>query len=202
MAKKELTINDLFTKIQKVFPKDLYIVHNRYCVAGKLSDEETIYAGLCILDKEIMDILNGIFKPTDVIYIEDYKVAKETPNTGIQVVTDEEVIKEVCERSETIMNKFTNAQSWDTLPFKEGDVSTLFDKASTIELFGGDTKIPSIITGKDMFPLLTAKTIDTAMYSFLKYDEKMKLASIMFSYNFPVFFDVCLIFNYIDLDNI
>ena len=67
MTKKEVSplaiFRDLCVKLSRVF-KDVYIVRNKYCIGGKVSDEEALGEILCILEPKfsdaILNLLGGI----------------------------------------------------------------------------------------------------------------------------------------------
>ena len=75
MAKKDL-LRDSLVKLVNIFPNDIYIVHNRYVIAGNKSEENTRGYFFCIFEPDIVKVWKEKFPDNPVIYIPSVREAK------------------------------------------------------------------------------------------------------------------------------
>ena len=53
MAKDKDLVKESMTKLVSVFPNDVYIVHNKYIIAGDKSEENTVGYYFCIFQNDV-----------------------------------------------------------------------------------------------------------------------------------------------------
>lgn len=198
---KSSTIRDLFVKICKVFPKDMYIIDYRYCIAGNISDDNVPYSGLCILDPEFISVVKNTFTNHDIIYIKDINLAKDKLDEAVEYIETKSQQIFIRKRLEALLVCENDEMTWDSCPFTEKDIIDMYEGNISIELFRDNSEIPNLTTGKSMFPLMTEKTIGSMLYSFIGYNKQYNIANIVFSYPFSCFFSVYLFFAFINLED-
>ena len=203
MAKKEVSplaiFRDLCVKLSRVF-KDVYIVRNKYCIGGKVSDEEALGEILCILEPKFSDAILNLLGENKVSYffIPDIKEAKEKIDEGIEFldlpfswVVDTKTIEEL-QKKITMFDSSFNKEGiiWENLGEKEDLIKAIYVDRQIfnlpIEVQNGEPK-EYITIAKQMIPIVTEKTINGAFLHLHKDEEYENLFIIYIDFQFTHF---------------
>lgn len=189
MAKKEKDflelIKDSMTKLVNVFPNDIYVVHNRYVIAGDKTEDNTIGYFFCIFEPHIMEAWKKKFPDNPIIYIESLRESKTSGE--YRLVENGESIKKIEDKIECLINQFKKPNTWETFDFSDGEKTKIFTNNESFILFENDSNKYSIIISKTIFPLITAKTINDVAYACADYEIDDSLHQLLVQYNHEYF---------------
>lgn len=189
MAKKEKDflelIKDSMTKLVNIFPNDIYVVHNRYVIAGDKTEDNTIGYFFCIFEPHIMEAWKKKFPDNPIIYIESLRESKTSGE--YRLVENGESIKKIEDKIECLINQFKKPNTWATFDFSDGEKTKIFTNNESFILFENDSNKYSIIISKTIFPLITAKTINDVAYACADYEIDDSLHQLLVQYNHEYF---------------
>ena len=168
MAKDKDLVKESMTKLVSVFPNDVYIVHNKYIIAGDKSEENTVGYYFCIFQNDVFMEWKKLYPDNPVIYIKSLRESKISRE--VEFITDASLIQSLEKKIETYVNETINAdKSWERFEFKDDMLEKIFTNNESVNLFS-DKK--EIIISKTIFPLITAKTINNVYYTFGDIDSR------------------------------
>lgn len=168
MAKDKDLVKESMTKLVSVFPNDVYIVHNKYIIAGDKSEENTVGYYFCIFQNDMFMEWKKLYPDNPVIYIKSLRESKISRE--VEFITDASLIQSLEKKIETYVNETINAdKSWKRFEFKDDMLEKIFTNNESVNLFS-DKK--EIIISKTIFPLITAKTINNVYYTFGDIDSR------------------------------
>lgn len=168
MAKDKDLVKESMTKLVSVFPNDVYIVHNKYIIAGDKSEENTVGYYFCIFQNDMFMEWKKLYTDNPVIYIKSLRESKISRE--VEFITDTSLIQSLEKKIETYVNETINAdKSWKRFEFKDDMLEKIFTNNESVNLFS-DKK--EIIISKTIFPLITAKTINNVYYTFGDIDSR------------------------------
>lgn len=168
MAKDKDLVKESMTKLVSVFPNDVYIVHNKYIIAGDKSEENTVGYYFCIFQNDVFMEWKKLYPDNPVIYIKSLRESKISRE--VEFITDTSLIQSLEKKIETYVNETINAdKSWKRFEFKDDMLEKIFTNNESVNLFS-DKK--EIIISKTIFPLITAKTINNVYYTFGDIDSR------------------------------
>lgn len=168
MAKDKDLVKESMTKLVSVFPNDVYIVHNKYIIAGDKSEENTVGYYFCIFQNDVFMKWKKLYPDNPVIYIKSLRESKISRE--VEFITDTSLIQSLEKKIETYVNETINAdKSWKRFEFKDDILEKIFTNNESVNLFS-DKK--EIIISKTIFPLITAKTINNVYYTFGDIDSR------------------------------
>lgn len=168
MAKDKDLVKESMTKLVSVFPNDVYIVHNKYIIAGDKSEENTVGYYFCIFQNDMFMEWKKLYPDNPVIYIKSLRESKISRE--VEFITDTSLIQSLEKKIETYVNETINAdKSWKRFEFKDDMLEKIFTNNESVNLFS-DKK--EIIISKTIFPLITAKTINNVYYTFGDIDSR------------------------------
>ena len=168
MAKDKDLVKEAMTKLVSVFPNDVYIVHNKYIIAGDKSEENTVGYYFCIFQNDMFMEWKKLYPDNPVIYIKSLRESKISRE--VEFITDTSLIQSLEKKIETYVNETINAdKSWKRFEFKDDMLEKIFTNNESVNLFS-DKK--EIIISKTIFPLITAKTINNVYYTFGDIDSR------------------------------
>ena len=168
MAKDKDLVKESMTKLVSVFPNDVYIVHNKYIIAGDKSEENTVGYYFCIFQNDVFMEWKKIYPDNPVIYIKSLRESKISRE--VEIITDISVIASLEKKIDAYINETVNIDKpWERFAFKDEIVEKLFTNNESVNLFS-DSK--EIIISKTIFPLITAKTINNVYYTFSDTNSK------------------------------
>lgn len=193
MATKKSIIEDMLTKVVKVFPTDIHIVFNTYIIGGTKSEESTSGYFICRISDKLKDEMNNIFDSKKVYYISNIRTDKSDVNKNAHILPDNESIP-VAYKINYLNDIISKVEIWSPLLMSQNDIDKLFDDNSTIELFSNNDKIPSLLLGKNMFPTLTEKTLDKLYYSYLGVKDDYN--QVLFNMNTD-YFELYMLYRYL-----
>lgn len=168
MAKDKDLVKESMTKLVSVFPNDVYIVHNKYIIAGDKSEENTVGYYFCIFQNDVFMEWKKLYPDNPVIYIKSLRESKISRE--VEFITDTSLIQSLEKKIETYVNETINAdKSWKRFEFKDDMLEKIFTNNESVNLFSDKREI---IISKTIFPLITAKTINNVYYTFGDIDSR------------------------------
>ena len=168
MAKDKDLVKESMTKLVSVFPNDVYIVHNKYIIAGDKSEENTVGYYFCIFQNDMFMEWKKLYPDNPVIYIKSLRESKISRE--VEFITDTSLIQSLEKKIETYVNETINAdKSWERFEFKDDMLEKIFTNNESVNLFSDKREI---IISKTIFPLITSKTINNVYYTFGDIDSR------------------------------
>ena len=168
MAKDKDLVKESMTKLVSVFPNDVYIVHNKYIIAGDKSEENTVGYYFCIFQNDVFMEWKKLYPDNPVIYIKSLRESKISRE--VEFITDTSLIQSLEKKIETYVNETVNVdKSWGRFEFKDDMLEKIFTNNESVNLFSDKREI---IISKTIFPLITAKTINNVYYTFGDIDSR------------------------------
>ena len=168
MAKDKDLVKESMTKLVSVFPNDVYIVHNKYIIAGDKSEENTVGYYFCIFQNDAFMEWKKLYPDNPVIYIKSLRESKISRE--VEFITDASLIQSLEKKIETYVNETVNVdKSWERFEFKDDMLEKIFTNNESVNLFSDKREI---IISKTIFPLITAKTINNVYYTFGDIDSR------------------------------
>lgn len=168
MAKDKDLVKESMTKLVSVFPNDVYIVHNKYIIAGDKSEENTVGYYFCIFQNDVFMEWKKLYPDNPVIYIKSLRESKISRE--VEFITDTSLIQSLEKKIETYVNETVNVdKSWERFEFKDDMLEKIFTNNESVNLFSDKREI---IISKTIFPLITAKTINNVYYTFGDTDSR------------------------------
>ena len=168
MTKDKDLIKESMTKLVSVFPNDVYIVHNKYIIAGDKSEENTVGYYFCIFQNDVFMEWKKLYPDNPVIYIKSLRESKISRE--VEFITDTSLIQSLENKIETYINETVNVdKSWERFEFKDDMLEKIFTNNESVNLFSDKREI---IISKTIFPLITAKTINNVYYTFGDIDSR------------------------------
>ena len=168
MAKDKDLVKESMTKLVSVFPNDVYIVHNKYIIAGDKSEENTVGYYFCIFQNDVFMEWKKLYPDNPVIYIKSLRESKISRE--VEFITDTSLMQSLKKKIETYVNETINAdKSWERFEFNDDMLEKIFTNNESVNLFSDKREI---IISKTIFPLITAKTINNVYYTFGDIDSR------------------------------
>ena len=168
MAKDKDLVKESMTKLVSVFPNDVYILHNKYIIAGDKSEENTVGYYFCIFQNDVFMEWKKLYPDNPVIYIKSLRESKISRE--VEFITDAFLIQSLEKKIETYVNETINAdKSWKRFEFKDDMLEKIFTNNESVNLFSDKREI---IISKTIFPLITSKTINNVYYTFGDIDSR------------------------------
>ena len=168
MAKDKDLVKESMTKLVSVFPNDVYILHNKYIIAGDKSEENTVGYYFCIFQNDVFMEWKKLYPDNPVIYIKSLRESKISRE--VEFITDTSLMQSLKKKIETYVNETINAdKSWERFEFKDDMLEKIFTNNESVNLFSDKREI---IISKTIFPLITAKTINNVYYTFGDIDSR------------------------------
>lgn len=157
---------DLLNKACAIFKDDMYIVNNRYLLAGKLSENGSDGYYLCRLSQDSIKVCNEqLGEKEQIIYVENVRKSKDTFGELSRVVEKEEEKESVLKKYKSLNKQLGTVQGWEKVKLTEEEIDDLYNKCVNIELFKNEPDIPTVTISKSFLPLTTEKNIDNLFYS-------------------------------------
>ena len=159
MAKKELTLRDIFMKIER-FTKDCYIIHGKCFIEG--DDAFRINpATICgYLTDDAAKIVREAYPDADLLEVINVRNAKDDPEHNIKVVPNRSTKTAEKMRFKDRFNDYLDVE-WKTFDFTDEQLDSLFNESKQIEyeiLPGKNIQIT-----KGLFPTITIKKANTEL---------------------------------------
>lgn len=181
MKTKDL-IKESMTKLVSIFPNDIYIIHNRYVLAGDKSEENTVGYYFCIFDNDVFMEWKKAYPDNPVLYIKSLRESKISRE--VETITDKNTIESLEKKVEMCVNETINVdRQWTRFEFSEDDIQKIFTNNESFNLF---TDSKEVIISKTIFPLITAKTINNVYYTFGETDSR-GLNTLYIQYDYEYF---------------
>lgn len=157
---------DLLNKACAIFKDDMYIVNNRYLLAGKLSENGSDGYYLCRLSQDSIKVCNEqLGEKEQIIYVENVRKSKDTFGELSRVVEKDDEKDLVLKKYKSLNKQFGTVQGWEKVKLTEEEIDDLYNKCVNIELFKNEPDIPTVTISKSFLPLTTEKNIDNLFYS-------------------------------------
>ena len=185
---------DFFVKVKRVFSEDVYIINNRYVIAGENSEHKL--SGMIVLeiDPSYKEVLSKVFFPDGIIrnvFIPNI-VDIKTELGKFQYLQDEEYETQIKQRMEEF-DVFSKPEcEWRKFHLHEDSLenerllSLFFTDKLMGRIISNDEHIPDVQIGPSFLPGVTIKTISDLEYymGIYKVLEKETIYQIVFKYYF------------------
>ena len=157
---------DLLNKACSIFKDDMYIVNNRYLLAGDMSEKDSDGYYFCRLSQDSIKVCNEqLGEKEQIIYVENVRKAKDTFGELSRIVEKEDEKELVLKKYKNLNKQFNTVQGWEKVKLTEEEINDLYDRCVNIELFKNESNIPTVTISKSFLPLTTEKNIDNLFYS-------------------------------------
>ena len=157
---------DLLNKACSIFKDDMYIVNNRYLLAGDMSEKDSDGYYFCRLSQDSIKVCNEqLGEKEQIIYVENVRKSKDTFGELSRVVEKEEEKESVLKKYKSLNKQLGTVQGWEKVKLTEEEIDDLYNKCVNIELFKNEPDIPTVTISKSFLPLTTEKNIDNLFYS-------------------------------------
>ena len=157
---------DLLNKACSIFKDDMYIVNNRYLLAGDMSEKDSDGYYFCRLSQDSIKVCNEqLGEKEQIIYVENVRKAKDTFGELSRIVENEDEKKLVLKKYKNLNKQLSTVQGWEKVKLTEEEINDLYDRCVNIELFKNESNIPTVTISKSFLPLTTEKNIDNLFYS-------------------------------------
>ena len=157
---------DLLNKACSIFKDDMYIVNNRYLLAGDMSEKDSDGYYFCRLSQDSIKVSNEhLGEKEQIIYVENVRKSKDTFGELSRVVEKEDEKKLVLKKYKNLNKQLSTVQGWEKVKLTEEEINDLYDRCVNIELFKNESDIPTVTISKSFLPLTTEKNIDNLFYS-------------------------------------
>ena len=157
---------DLLNKACSIFKDDMYIVNNRYLLAGDMSEKDSDGYYFCRLSQDSIKVCNEqLGEKEQIIYVENVRKAKDTFGELSRIVEKEDEKELVLKKYKNLNKQFNTVQGWEKVKLTEEEINDLYDRCVNIELFKNESDIPTVTISKSFLPLTTEKNIDNLFYS-------------------------------------
>lgn len=166
-----VTITDVLTKISNVFKNDIYVVDYLYCIGGDESEEKNETKIVLQFSPDVIELWKELSPDNGCFYIKSVKDAKTDFANNIVTNLASDKVTEIHNRVNEVNDFVEMTETWDSFSFSEEELATLFDNNGSIELFNQNDEIPSVTVAKNIFPLVTAKTVNKLYYKVYLPDE-------------------------------
>ena len=157
---------DLLNKACSIFKDDMYIVNNRYLLAGDMSEKDSDGYYFCRLSQDSIKVCNEqLGEKEQIIYVENVRKAKDTFGELSRIVEKEDEKDLVLKKYKNLNKQLSTVQGWEKVKLTEEEINDLYDRCVNIELFKNESNIPTVTISKSFLPLTTEKNIDNLFYS-------------------------------------
>lgn len=197
MAK--VTLKDILSKVSNIFKNDIYIYKRRYIVGGAISEARNISRFFCVVNIDLLELMDIIPEEPELVYLEDVKKMKEKVGESLVTEINDSTKDEIISFINTTIHKVNKVKEWDNFGWSEEDISKIFDNNETFLLFENDKKNPNVLISKSLFPLVTKKNCDKLYYHTNLPKEKTDLIELIISFDHELF-QIYNIITYLDLD--
>lgn len=188
MAKKEkeISLNDILTKISSVFKTDMYILDYCHCIGGIESEDKTVGENLLMLSSNTIEVFKKSFPDKSNIFFKDIKKSKQDLGEFVKTNINEHELKSALKRRDLLFDFIKKCNSWESFHFTEEQINVLFKECGTLELFGDDKNKSKILISKSIFPMITEKNINDVCYHVLD-DKEDGMGNLILSYDTDYF---------------
>ena len=157
---------DLLNKACSIFKDDMYIVNNRYLLAGDMSEKDSDGYYFCRLSQDSIKVCNEqLGEKEQIIYVENVRKSKDTFGELSRIVEKEDEKDLVLKKYKNLNKQLSTVQGWEKVKLTEEEINDLYDRCVNIELFKNESDIPTVTISKSFLPLTTEKNIDNLFYS-------------------------------------
>ena len=157
---------DLLNKACSIFKDDMYIVNNRYLLAGDMSEKDSDGYYFCRLSQDSIKVCNEqLGEKEQIIYVENVRKAKDTFGELSRIVEKEDEKDLVLKKYKNLNKQLSTVQGWEKVKLTEEEINDLYDRCVNIELFKNESDIPTVTISKSFLTRTTEKNIDNLFYS-------------------------------------
>lgn len=157
---------DLLNKACSIFKDDMYIVNNRYLLAGDMSEKDSDGYYFCRLSQDSIKVCNEqLGEKEQIIYVENVRKSKDSFGELSRIVEKEDEKELVLKKYKNLNKQLSTVQGWEKVKLTEEEINDLYDRCVNIELFKNESNIPTVTISKSFLPLTTEKNIDNLFYS-------------------------------------
>lgn len=184
-------LDELLTKMPKIFKRDAYVINHRYLVGGDESEKLNAGVYTCLLTEDYSNSIKEVFDD-NILYISDVRKSKSDKCTYISSTYDEALLKKAQENIKLVENEVNSFNSWKELKIYDTDGSCIFDDDYIINI-PGESK--DIVISKEMFPL-TSKTLSPIISYNTKEDKESGILTLVILMDLP-YFQIHAVYKYV-----
>lgn len=195
---KEITVNDVLTKISSILKTDMYLIDYCHCIGGKESEEKTVGENILLLSPKAIDLFKKQFPESPSIFFSDIKKAKTDIATILEgnkleeeeywkVDIPENEKKEYVKRRDFLIDIIKKQDIWDNFSFTEEELNILYKKCGTIELFENDKNRNTVIISKSIFPMVSEKEVNNVCYTVFDDKDDEDMGNLLLCYDSEYF---------------
>lgn len=187
-------IEELLTKLPKVFKRDAYIIGYTYCIGGEESEKLNAGSFICILNSDYSKDLEEMYPDTEVIHIKDIRKAKTDILEYIE--TDISDISNIKDNLNKVTKYIKNIDSWKSLKIYDADGTSIFDNNYIVNIPNETT---DVVISSEMFPLISKKLSPCISYN-LRLDKEKGIYNLATLIDLP-YFQIQSIFMYLKISD-
>lgn len=166
MAKKELKIDDILTKIKAGFRGDVYIINNMYCIPGPHTSDNLVSSIVLVFNQEVIDVFNTLFPDTKYTHILDMNTAKNDLLGHVAKINNDDI--SYCdEYIKNIVPVYDKIETWKEFNFTEKDMED-FKDGKSIELKEQNESLSNLSFGKNVLPFISNTKLNDIVYNISK----------------------------------
>nr|DAS58611.1 MAG TPA: hypothetical protein [Caudoviricetes sp.] len=173
-SKETKEFRDFFVKLRKVYAKDVYVIGQRYILAGELSNLELSGTIVCEAELYMVEVFKKVFKDQNV-YIPDISEIKLKYDAFIEASQQEtmDALNDIhvmidCKPEEVANYPLRFATDEST---NNELIQKFFNDKIIVELHDPNKKVPSVLFGSSFLPLVEEKNIDQVFYSMSLFEK-------------------------------
>lgn len=184
---KEITLNDILTKISNILKTDMYLMDYSYCIGGKESEEKTVGENILFLSPIAIELFKKQFPENPNVFFIDIKKSKGDLEEFCKKDISENEKEEYIKRRDFLIHIIKNQDEWDSFSFTEEEIDILYKECGTIELFKDDKKRNAVIISKSIFPMVTEKDINNVCFTVFDDKNDEDMGNLLLSYDSEYF---------------
>lgn len=166
MAKKELKIDDILTKIKAGFRGDVYIINNIYCIPGPHTSDNLVSSIALVFNQDVIDVFNTLFPDTKYTHILDMNTAKNDLLGHVAKINNDDI--SYCdEYIKNIVPVYDKIETWKEFNFTEKDMED-FKEGKSIELKEQNESLSNLSFGKNVLPFISNTKLNDIVYNISK----------------------------------
>lgn len=174
---KQLSIEDLFTKLSAIFKNDFYIIENTYLLGGDISEERNPTRFIIRLDPVYVNSIVDRFDNNPFIYIKESRKWKDDSELYTDLKISDDIRKTISNSKDLFVDRIDKIENWNSFNFTEESLHDIFKLGKTFALN------ENILLSKTMFPMVTEKNATNLYYNIKKPDKEEELMQFCSSFD-------------------
>lgn len=152
------------------YPKDLYILYNKYIMAGPYSNSETVGNYLLILNEDIISEFNEHkLDSSSIYYINNIRNHKDDFFESLEKIKNEDKLNQLKSNFERLLKDVLGVSEWSDFSFTNEELTILFEDRLTVIFKNKDNENVYIYLSKSIIPGFSKTNYSEYVYSFIEY---------------------------------